>query len=466
MGEIITKINAFLWGWPMLIILLGVGLFMTLRLRFPFIRHFRDMVHAIVPQKDEDGVSTFAALCTAIGGQVGTGNLAGVATALFSGGPGAVFWMWIASIVGMSTIFSEAVLGQIYREKDEDGNYTGGPAYYLSKGVHSKFLSMFFAVVITIGVGVIIAMVQANSIVAGFSGTEATKSVPPLLIGVVVAVLAAVIIFGGIKKISSFASVVVPFMAIAYVVVAIFIVVKNVAMLPSIFQLIFSRAFALKAVSGGVLGYTIKQAFRFGVARGMFSNDAGQGSTPNIHAAANAKHPATQGFAAMMSIVVDSLIICSCTAFIILISDTLETGKTSVALTQVAMERELGSFGPYFILIAICFFCFTTVLADIYYGEVNLRWIFKKNYKKALVVFRIISLTGIIYSSVMTAGIIWELADFGNAMMIIPNVIALFVLSGQVVYVLKDYEKQKNDGVEEPVWDYENGLEILARRKK
>lgn len=453
----IRAANGFFWGSVVLWILLGTGLFFTIRLALPQVRHFGQMFRHMKNslKRQEEGVSSFGALCTAIGGQVGTGNLAGVATAIASGGPGAIFWMWITAILGMPLIFAEAILGQLFRVKNNDGTYSGGPAFYMEKGLGQKWMSVLFSIAIIVGVGFIITMVQANSIAAGFRGVSSVKE---LYVGLGLLAVSGMVVFGGIKRISNVAKVVVPVMALIYLVVALFLVLTHLSEIPAVFTLIFKSAFSGKAVAGGILGHTVRQAFRFGVARGLFSNEAGQGTTPNVHAAANAKHPAGQGMAAMMGVFIDTLVICTATAVIILLSGSLESGKTGIELTQLAMKASLGSFGPMFIFLAILFFAWTSLLADIYYGEVNIQYLFPGN-QTVVTIYRVIACAVIPIGAMVAVPTVWELADFCNALMIPLNLVALLALSGLVVKVMKDYESQLAAGIDVPVWDYNTTVE-------
>jgi AGCS family alanine or glycine:cation symporter len=447
--------NKVFWNWTIILLLIATGVYYTVMLRAPQIRHFKHMFTSLfLKKKEQNGVSSFSALCAAVGGQVGTGNLAGVATAIASGGPGAVFWMWVIAVLGMSTIFAEAVLAQLFHVKNEDGSYRGGPTYYLGNGLGSRFLAVFISVVTIIGVGFVIASLQCNSIASGF---VATTPIKPIYVGLSVTALTAVVVFGGIKRLTKVAQYVVPFMAIIYLLLALVTIVLNITKLPDVFALIFSSAFGVRSMAGGALGYTVKSAFRYGTARGLFSNEAGQGTTPVIHAVANVEHPATQGFAAMFSVMVDTLVICSCTAFIILLSNAQTTGLTGIALTQSAVSSVIGAIGPYFILVCIFFFAWTSMLANIYCGESNIQYLFADN-KTIVKIYRIIALLLIVVGSVMPTDFMWELADFFNALMIFPNVIGLILLSKLVIRVLRDYDDKLLQGVAEPKWDWNTNL--------
>lgn len=453
--------NSVFWGWTLIILLIATGLVFTIVLKAPQVRHIKQIFTSITKKKtNEDGVSAFATLCAAVGGQVGTGNLSGVATAIFAGGPGAVFWMWVIGILGMPVIFAEAVLAQLFREKNEDGSYRGGPAYYLAKGMNSRFLAVFISIVTVLGVGFVIASLQCNSIVAGFDGVI---NIPPLAIGIFIAAISTLVIFGGMKRISKVATYVVPIMALLYLCVALIGILLNITQLPSVLKLILASAFGLQSVAGGVLGYTVKNAFRYGTARGLFSNEAGQGTTPVIHAVADVAHPATQGFVAMFGVMVDTLVICTSTAFIILFTGAYTSGYDGISLTQYAVGEVIGPVGPYFILICICFFAWTSLLANIYCGESNIQYLFKNN-KKIVTGYRVAALLMLIVGAVMPSADMWQLADFFNALMIFPNVIGLLYLYRIVIRVMKDYETKYKAGNNDPVWDFSTDVHKLREK--
>ncbi len=422
----------------MITFLLGIGILYTFRLGFiqvtmlkqAFVQTFGGMFKKNPDNKD--GISPFQALATSVAAQVGTGNLAGVATAIALGGPGAIFWMWISSFFGMATIFAEAVLAQKYKE-EKDGQIVGGPAYYIRKGVGSKWLAGFFAVSIIIALGFIGNMVQSNSIAASFD----TFNIPRVAVGIVVALLIGFIIFGGIQRIAKIAEFVVPFMALFYIGGSLVIVFANFSGIVDAFVLIIESAFNPTAATGGVIGATIKEAIRYGVSRGLFSNEAGMGSTPHAHAAANVKHPAQQGLVAIMAVVIDTVIICTLTALVIIMTKSYETGLNGIKLTQESFTRGLGEFGHPFIAICLFFFAFTTILGWYYFGENNINYLFGK---KGISVYRVLVLLFIVLGSTLNVTLVWELADTFNALMVLPNVIALFILSPVVVKIYKEYK--------------------------
>lgn len=390
-------------------------------------------------KKSDDGISSFQALAVAIAAQVGTGNVAGVATAMVSGGPGAIFWMWIMSLFGMGTIFAEAVLAQKYRVKDEDGNWVGGPAYYITNGLKNKglakFLATFFSVMIIIALGFFGNMTQSNSIAGAVNA--AFPQIPLVVIGIIIAIFAALVFIGGIDRIANFAQLVVPFMAVIYIIFAILTLVKFREHIGPSFKLIFQAAFTPEAAAGGALGFGIKQAIRYGVARGLFSNEAGMGSTPHAHATANVDHPAQQGLTAMVGVFIDTIVICSATALIVLVTDSMDSGLTGALLTQKAFEIGFGRLGLVLLAVALTFFAFTTIIGWYYFGETNIKFLFGK---KGLTPYRIIVIAFIVVGSFQKIDLVWSLSDLFNSLMVIPNVIALFILRNDVRDLLNDYE--------------------------
>ena len=441
--SVMEVIKNNLWDNFLVYLLLFVGIYFTVRLGLPQITSIKKIF--TLPFKKDDsegsGVSSFGALATSIAGQVGTGNIGGVATAIMAGGPGAIFWMWISGILGMSTIFGEAVLSQLFREKRGD-EYVGGPAYYMANGIKNKklgkVLAATFAVLIIIALGLIGNMVQSNSMSAALNSGF---GIPKLAVGVVVAILAALIFIGGIKRISSFAEILVPIMAVIYIIGSVAILIKFNSSIIPVFKDIFTQAFSGRAAFGALMGVTAKEAIRLGLARGLFSNEAGMGSTPHAHAVAEVKHPAQQGFVAMFGVVVDTLIICSATALIILVTQadiaSAELGLDSVQVTQKAFEIAFGSLGLKFLAISLLFFAFTTIVGWYYFGESNIRYLFGD---KALTPYRILVMIFIVLGSKFEIGAVWLLADVFNGLMIIPNLIALLILSPIVVKAIKDYK--------------------------
>jgi len=463
--EILRSINAIFWGWLVAGLLLGTGVFFAIRLSFPQIKYFTKIFNALINSRksgDKKGVSGFGALCAALSSQVGTGSLVGVATALASGGPGAIFWMWVTALLGMGISFSEAILAILFRESNGDGTYRGGPAYYISKGLNFKPLAVAFSISMIIGMGFFYAMVQGNSVILATTGIF---HIHPAIIGLILVVFVSIIIFGGVKRISDFASVFVPFLAVSYIILSLFIILSNVEKLPAVISLIITQAFNFDSAAGGAAGYTIYLAFRYGVARGLFSNDAGNGTTPSMHATAIVSHPVTQGFTAMFGTFFTTIVVCSCTAFTILLTGALDSGQTGVELTQSAFSLGVGSWGKNIVFIAMLMFGFKSIIANIYYGEVNLRWLTGNTL--LLQVYRLLCCTLVVFCGMIPVATIWELVDFAAATLIIFNAPALLMLSKYVLFALRDYVTQKKNGVVEPEWDYSlNVKERLNNMKK
>lgn len=435
----LEDINSILWGPIMLILLVGTGVLFTIRLKGLQVRKFTMAFKQTFggmfkkSQADEEGMSSFQALATAIAAQVGTGNLAGVATAIALGGPGAIFWMWVSGFFGMGTIFAEAVLAQLHTEK-RDGEITGGPAYYIKNGLGSKGLAAFFAVSIILALGFMGNMVQSSSIA---EAVYAAFEIPNVVTGVVIAILVGLIILGGISRIASFTEKVVPIMAGFYIAGSLAIIIMHADMILPAFEMIFVGAFNPKAATGGVIGVGLKESLRYGVARGVFSNEAGMGSTPHAHAVAKVKHPAEQGLVSIMGVVIDTGIVCTLTALVILTTNALPTGLFGAQLTQEGFTIGFGNFGTTFIAICLFFFSLSTIIGWYYFAEANVKYLVGK---KGVPVFRLFVLICIVFGTTMSAEIVWELADVFNGLMIIPNLIALLGLSSLVIKVANDYE--------------------------
>lgn len=462
--EILQTINGIFWGWLVAGLLLGTGIFFAFKLSFPQIRYFPQLLGALLhnkKSKDKKGVSGFSALCAALSSQLGTGSLVGVATALAAGGPGAIFWMWVTALLGMGISFSEAILAILFRESNGDGTYRGGPAYYMSKGLNCKPLAIGFSVSMIIGMGFFYTMVQGNSVILA---TKTVLNISPIIIGIGLVSLVSIIIFGGVKRISEFASLFVPFLAITYLILSLFIIITNIEKIPGVITLIIKSAFNFDSAMGGAAGYTIYTAFRYGVARGLFSNDAGNGTAPSMHATAVVNHPVEQGLSAMFGTFFTTVIICSCTAFTILLTGAIDSGKTGIELTQLAFNLGIGEWGKYVVFIAMLMFGFKSVIADMYYGEVNLRWI--NNNPKVILFYRLTSCSLVALCGLFSVTTLWELIDFASALLVIFNVPALLLLSKYVLFTLRDYTKQKRQGVTEPTWDYEIDIKQKVLNQK
>ncbi|MDF0606958.1 alanine:cation symporter family protein [Neisseriaceae bacterium TC5R-5] len=456
MEKWVNIINGVVWSPALIYLCLGVGLFLSLRTRFLQVRHFKEMLRLMLDGKSSDsGVSSFQALTMTLAGRVGTGNIAGVATAITFGGPGAVFWMWMVAFLGASTAFVESTLGQIYKEKI-DGEYRGGPAFYIEKGLGSTWYAWLFAITTIIATGLLMPGVQANSIA---SSLESALGIAPTVTAAVLAIILGFIIFGGVKRIAQFAGAVVPFMALGYIIVACVIVALHIHQLPGVLALIFKSAFGLDAGFGAILG----MAIQWGVKRGVYSNEAGQGTGPHASSAAAVTHPAKQGLVQGFSVYIDTLFVCSATAFMLLITGqynvqgangkALFTGIPGVAAgpayVQTAMENIMPGFGSIFVAIALFFFAFTTIVAYYYIAETNIAYINRKMHRPWLTfILRISLMAAVVYGCVKTADLAWGLGDMGVGLMAWLNIIAVILLQKPALACLRDYEAQKAQGLD------------------
>lgn len=448
--NMVDSANDVLWNVVLILLLCGTGIYYTIRLKFIQVRKFAEgfkLVFGNISLKGEKGtkgeMTTFQSIATAIAAQVGTGNLAGAATALIGGGPGAIFWMWLSAFFGMATIYAEATLAQEYRTQ-VNGEVTGGPIYYIKaafKGTFGKILAAVFAVFIILALGFMGNMVQSNSIGAAFSEvfTSRNINVPPVVIGVILALIAAFIFIGGTTRLASVVEKIVPIMAGIYIVGSMIVILTNVTMIPEAFRQIIVGAFQPSAILGGAAGVTVKHAIRFGVARGLFSNEAGMGSTPHAHARATAENPHKQGLAAMISVFIDTFVILNLTVFSVLTTGALSSGKDGTALTQYAFSTVFGSFGDIFIAICLLFFAFSTILGWHFFGAINVKYLFGE---KGVKVYSLLVVLFIVVGSTLKVNLVWSLADFFNGLMVIPNALALLALSGAVVKICKTYSSK------------------------
>lgn len=448
--EVVSKASDYLWNVILIILLCGTGIYFTIRLKFIQIRKFGEgfkLVFGNISLKGEKGkngeMTTFQSLATAIAAQVGTGNLAGAATALIGGGPGAIFWMWVSAFFGMSTIYAEATLAQQYKVK-KDGEVTGGPVYYIRaafKGAFGKALAAIFAILIVLALGFTGNMVQSNSIGAAFSEVFSARNIeiPPIVFGLILAAVIGFIFLGGVNRLASVVEKIVPIMAGIYIVGSLVLILMNITALPGAIKMIFVGAFNPEAVVGAGAGIAVREAIRFGVARGLFSNEAGMGSTPHAHARAKVENPHKQGLAAMISVFIDTFIILNLTVFSILTTGVLDSGKEGTALTQAAFTKGFGNFGDIFVAVCLLFFAFSTILGWHFFGEVNVKYLFGE---KAAKFYSILVIGFVIVGSTLKVQLVWSLSDFFNGLMVIPNAIALWALSGVVVKICKQYGKK------------------------
>lgn len=437
----IEQASDILWNSLLLFLLVGTGVFFTIRLRGVQLRRFGEGFHRVFgnftlrgKKADDQGMSSFQALATAIAAQVGTGNITGCATALVSGGPGALFWVWVSAFFGMATIYAEAVLAQRYRAT-VNGKVTGGPAYYIRaafKGTFGKVLAGVFSVLIILALGFMGNMVQSNSIGDAFHNAFGMSH---LAVGIVVAVIAAFIFLGGVQRIAAVTEKIVPIMAAFYIVGCVVILVMNYKTLPNAFTQIFVLAFNPQAMAGGVAGVTVQQAMRFGVARGLFSNEAGMGSTPHAHALAKVSHPREQGAVAILGVFIDTFVVLTLTGLVLITSGLIPEGLTGTALTQAAFSQAFGGFGPVFIAICMFFFAFSTIIGWYFFGQSNFKALFGE---KALPVYSVIVVVFILVGSTLKVDLVWAMADFFNGLMAVPNLLALLALSGVVAAIDKE----------------------------
>ena len=483
MEAFFSWLNGIIWSNALIGLCLGAGLWFSIRTRFMQVRGFTEMCRLTVTgQKSDAGVSSFQALAISMAGRMGIGNIAGVATAIAYGGPGAVFWMWVMGFLGASTSYIESTLAQIYKEKDAEGRYRGGPAYYIEKAMGLKWYAMAFALATIVAAGLLLPGVQANAIADSASnvlcnggGCEAFGGAGglKLWIGVAVAAMLALIIFGGIKRIATFAEIVVPFMALAFILMAVVVMVVNADKVPGMFADIFSSAFGAHAAFGAIIG----QAVAWGVKRGVYANEAGQGTGPHAAAAAEVSHPAKQGYVQAFAIYFDTMLVCTSTAFLLLSTGMYNTFKvvkeggtqTLVAIvegvpgvqpsegaqfTQAAVESVLPGWGAGFVALALFFFAFTTIMAYYYMAETNLTYVagVRKPHRLAILLLRLGIIGMVVFGAYHNAAMAWTLGDIGVGLMAWLNIVAILILQKPALLALRDYERQKKLGLD-PTFD-------------
>ncbi|MGF1714522.1 alanine/glycine:cation symporter family protein [Photobacterium chitinilyticum] len=477
MQSLVDFLNGIIWSPVLIYLCLGAGLFYSITTRFVQLRHFREMWRLLLSGKSSDkGISSFQALAVSLSGRVGTGNIAGVAAAIGFGGPGAVFWMWVVAFLGAATAYSESALAQIYKEEDEDGQFRGGPAYYIEKAMGNKAYAWIFAIATIFACGVLLPGVQSNSIgnaveaAFGTGGmietTIGTISLAKIVTGTVVSIILAFIIFGGVKRIANFTQIVVPFMALAYIIIAFIIILLNINQVPMVFGMILGDAFTPMAGVGAAIGW--------GVKRGVYSNEAGQGTGPHAAAAADVDHPAQQGLVQSFSIYIDTLLVCSATAFMIIITGAYnvhggaegtflvqnlaaDIGANGPVFTQMAIESAMPGIGKPFIAFALFFFAFTTILAYYYIAETNIAYI-RRSLKMPgmMFVLKVVLIVAVFYGTVKAANLAWAMGDVGVGLMAwlnIVGILTIFFLSKPALKALKDYEEQQKAGVTEFTFD-------------
>ncbi|MCW3481542.1 sodium:alanine symporter family protein [Neisseriaceae bacterium JH1-16] len=453
--------NDIIWGYLLIYLLIGTGLYFTVRMGALQLRLFgrgwTEMVGGRGHRAPGD-ISPFQAFATGLASRVGTGNIAGVAIAIAVGGPGAVFWMWMTAILGMASAFAESTLAQLFKTNHHDNSFRGGPAYYIQKGLGQRWLGMVFAFCLVLAFGLVFNAVQANSIVAATQGAWGWDK---YLVGAGLVLLTAPIIFGGVRSVARVAELIVPAMALLYIALTLYIVLVHLTELPGVLMMIIESAFGLNQTAGGLAGYSVSQAMMLGIKRGLFSNEAGMGSAPNAAATATTKHPATQGIMQMFGVFVDTVVICSCTAAIILLSGVHESGLNGVQLTQKAIESQVGSWGGQFLAVAMFLFAFTSIIGNYAYAEGNVEFI--KNRPGVILAFRLLVLGMVFFGAVGSLPLVWDMADLSMGLMALINLVAIVLLSKYVFVVQKDYEQQLKAGIKEPVLDVKQYPELAAK---
>lgn len=448
---LVNSLNNWLYSYILIAMLIGLGMYFTYKIRFGQFRLLVNMIQLTAESTEiidgKKGISPFQAFCISAASRIGTGNIAGVAAAISSGGPGAVFWMWIIALIGGATSFVESTLGQIYKIKDGD-TFRGGPAYYIEQALGKRGLGVFFSILTAVTFGFIFNSVQANTIAAAF---ERAFDIKPFLVGIGLFIVVGYIIFGGVKRIANVSSIIVPIMAILYIFIALFIMIINIRLLPDMFALIFANAFGFRQVAGGTLGAAIMN----GVRRGLFSNEAGMGSVPNAAATATTSHPAKQGLIQTLGVYVDTILVCSATAFIILLSGVLDvgTGLEGVQLTQAAVSSQVGDWGNTFIAISILLFSFSSIIGNYYYGETNIEFIDPD--PMYLKIYRTIVLVMVFLGSIASFGLVWDAADVFMGTMAVINLIVITKLGPIAFATFNDYVSQLKDG-KNPVFNTKN----------
>lgn len=446
MLDFLNGLNDVIWTYILIAVLLVLGLLFSVKTKFVQFRYFGEMLRlltdkAMISSDGKKGLSSFQAFCISAASRVGTGNLAGVATAITLGGPGSIFWMWLIAFIGGASSFIESTLAQIYKVKDRDG-YRGGPAYYMMKGLKSRWMGIAFAITITLSFGLIFNSVQSNTIAMALQGSF---NIDTLTVGIILAVLTAIIIFGGVQRIAHVVQIIVPIMAVAYLILALVVMITNLTEIPAVIALIFKNAFGIDQAIGGGMG----AAVLYGVKRGLFSNEAGMGSAPNAAATAAVTHPVKQGLIQTLGVFLDTILICSATAFIILLSGVYDSGAEGINLTQMALSEHFGSWAGTFVSVAIFLFAFSSIIGNYYYGETNIEFI--RDNKAILFTYRIAVLAMVVFGAVANLGVVWTLADIFMGVMALINLVAIFLLYKVAIAALNDYKVQRKQG-KDPVF--------------
>lgn len=453
---VVDTLNGLIWGKILIWLLVGIGLYFSIRLKLIQFLHFGHTFSVLKGsrQADDSGISSFQALCTSLAARVGTGNVAGVAVAITLGGPGAIFWMWVIAMVGMATGFVEATLAQLFKTRDDSGQFRGGPAYYMEKGLNARWMGILFSIFLIIAFGFVFNSVQANTISGALQGAF---NVPEWASGIGLVVLTALIIFGGLRSIARFSELAVPFMAVAYLLVALGLIAMNLGKIPEILSLIINSAFGWHEAAAGGIGAAIMNGFK----RGLFSNEAGMGSAPNAAASATPypPHPASQGYVQMTGVFIDTLLICTASAAIILLAGP-QQGE-GIMLVQNALTSQVGEWGKYFLAVIILFFAFTSVVANYFYAE-NCLVFLEHNHSAGLLIFRLMVLGMVLFGSLASLPFVWNLADLSMGLMALTNLIAILLLSNLAIKLANDYNAQRKAG-KLPTFDASQYPEIQSK---
>ena len=449
MLNILNEVNDFLWTYVVITLLVVCAVYFTIKTKGVQFRSLKETWNLLKekprqtasetnsPTKQKKkSVNSFQAFAISLSSRVGTGNLAGVASAIFVGGPGAVFWMWVMALFGAATAFIESTLAQLYKKKGKDAFY-GGPAYYMQNGLKKKWMGVLFAVLITITFGMANQTVQSNTLCDALADS---MGIGKIAVGIALTIMTLIIIFGGVQRIAKFSSIVVPFMAVGYILLALYIMAINITHIPEMIGVIIDNAFGLKQMGGGVIGIAIME----GVKRGLFSNEAGEGSAPNAAATADISHPVKQGLLQAVGVFADTLVICTCTAFMILLSGLYDGELDGILLTKAAIVSEIGVYGGWFLTAAIFLFAYSTIIANYFYGETNIRFITQK--KWAVNTFRIITGVTVMLGALVSLQTAWSMVDICMGLMTICNLIAILLLSGKAFKLLNNYLEQRKQG--------------------
>lgn len=470
----VNMVSSPMWDW-LVWILIAIGIFFTIMTGFVQFRLFGHSIKNMLASRNtehhqhSESISSFQAFMTGLASRVGTGNIAGVAIAVSVGGPGAVFWMWFIALIGMASAFAESSLAQLFKVRDANGHFRGGPAYYIRQGLGQGWLGVAFAISLILCFGLVYNAIQANTIAqavqsaAGCSGEHSCASWANAkhFVALFLVLISAPIIFGGIRRVAKISELLVPVMAGVYLLMALYIIATNLTMIPHVFNLIFTDAFSFNAAAGGALGGLVSQSMMLGIKRGLYSNEAGQGSAPNAAAAADVPHPATQGLIQSLGVFVDTIVVCSCTAFIILLSNLPAGDLTGIQLTQAALENHVGAWAQIFLAVVLFMFAFSSIIGNYAYAETNVQYL--KNHPMLINIFRILVLMFVYFGSIAEVPVVWDMGDLMMAIMAYINLLSIALLSKYVFILAKDYSAQVKAGIKDPVFNINQYPELKAK---